>query len=261
MNIGDHKVGVDAPYVIAEIGSNHGGDLNEARRLIWLAADSGADAAKFQFFRGEKLYPGSFTEGAIPDEWLTLLRHECDTAAVHFICSVFCHETLDTYLRTDPVAVKIAAPEGTNYELVNAASESGVPLLISTGAMTWADLDDMPMLHHQTALLHCVSSYPAPPDQMNLNVIPRMRAEYHRHVGLSDHTMNPSVAPVAAVALGASIIEKHFTADRNAVGPDHPFALEPDEFAEMAAAVRAAWSMLGDGDKRVMDSEDAEDRR
>jgi len=261
MNIGQHRIGVDPPYVIAEIGSNHDGDLETARRLIRFAAQAGADAAKFQFYRGDKLYPGLVTPGAIPDKWLPALKASCALEAVDFICSVFCQETLETYLAHDPVAVKIAAPEATNDELVAAACAAGVPVLISTGAMDWDNIDALPMLHDDVCLLHCVSAYPAPAEEMNLSVIPVIAMRYNLNVGLSDHTLHPTAAPVAATALGATVIEKHFTKDRSLPGPDHSFALEPIEFATMVDAVRQTWLMLGDSIKRVTASEDPTDRR
>jgi sialic acid synthase SpsE len=261
MNIGQHRIGVDAPYVIAEIGSNHDNDLETARLMISLAANAGASAAKFQFYRADQLYPGVLTPGAIPDEWLPLLKDHCTTVGVDFLCSVFCLETLVEYLKLEPVAVKIAAPEAAHWELVAAACVTGVPLLLSTGAMSWADIEAMPLLHDDVALLHCVSAYPAPAAEMNLHAIPEMSNRYGQMVGLSDHSLNPTAAPVAAVALGATIIEKHITRDRSLPGADHSFALEPAEFRQMAVAVRQAWLMLGDGDKRVTASEDPRDRR
>lgn len=261
MNIGTHRIGVDPPYVIAEIGSNHQDDLDMAFRLIDMAAEQGADAAKFQLYRADKLYPGTITPGAIPDSWLPQLKDRCASAHIDFVCSVFCLETLNAYMQLDPVAVKIAAPEATHYNLVRAAVETGVATLISTGATTWADLDGLPPLHDHAALLHCVSAYPAPPDEMNLTVLPLLRTAYGCPVGLSDHTLHPTVAPVAAVALGASIIEKHVTFDRQSVGPDHAFAVEPAELGLLVDAVYTAWLMLGDGVKRVSASEDPKDRR
>ncbi len=265
MNIGTHRIGVDPPYVIAEIGSNHGGSLKEARRLIGVAADCGAHAAKFQLYRADKLYPGTTTAGAIPDAWLTKLQGACITAGIDFICSVFCEETLDAYLTVDPVAVKIASPEATDETLLVAAADTGLPILVSTGAMAWPNLDRtrniLVTAEANFALLHCVSSYPTPPAEMNLRVIERMETRYGCPVGLSDHTLNAVAAPVTAVAYGASIIEKHLTPGRNLPGPDHPFAIHPHEFARMTEAIAQAWEMRGDGIKVVQPSEDATDRR
>lgn len=254
--------GGEPPYVIAEIGSNHDGSMLQASQLIQAAADAGADAAKFQFYRADKLYPGTITQGAVPDEWLPLLKAACHEAGVEFLCSVFDLETLDAYLAVGPAAVKIASPEATNQRLVAAAADTGLPVIVATGAMTGVEVDRAHFhAGERQVLLHCVSAYPADPGQMNLGVVARMAARYNVPVGLSDHTLDPVVAPVAAVVLGACMVEKHLTLDRSGAGPDHGFALEPGEFALMVEAVGLAYRMRGDGVKRVMASEDATDRR
>ena len=249
-------------YVIAEIGSNHDNSLEQAFRLIEVAAEAGADAAKFQLYRADKLYPGTITPGAIPDSWLPGLQAVCVEHDIDFLCSVFDLDTLDAYMSVSPTMIKIASPEATCRRLLDEAADTGLPLIVSTGAMTWADLDLTVDWLGDTefTLLHCVSAYPAPPAEMNLSVIPTMRDRYDVPVGLSDHTLGTS-ASVAAVALGATIIEKHLTVDRSLPGADHPFALEPDEFRQMAVAVRETLLMLGDGVKRVQPSEDSTDRR
>jgi N,N'-diacetyllegionaminate synthase len=262
VEIGGTKVGPGEPvYVIAEIGSNHDGSLERAFRLVEAAADAGADAAKFQFFRADKLYPGTITAGAIPDGWLPLLKYACHEAGVEFICSVFDLETLAVYAQLQPAAVKIASPEALNAGLLDAAASTGLPLLVSTGAMTREQVHGLAgvLAHVPVVLLHCVSSYPAPLGELNLSVIPRL-ARYGL-VGLSDHSLEPCLAPVVAVALGACVVEKHLTLDRRLAGPDHGFALEPGEFRMMVDAVRNVPAVLGDGVKRVMPSEDATDRR
>lgn len=250
------------PYIIAEIGGNHDGSLAKADELIRIAAEAGANAAKFQLYRAHDLYPGRHTPGAIPDRWLPVLQQTCREAGVEFLCSVFSLETLDAYLDLEPAAIKIASPEALNFDLLYAAASSGLPLIVATGACTISDVDGIEcvLAGADHALLHCVSAYPAPPDHMNLAAIPRMMRRYRVPVGLSDHTITYSAAIYSAV-LGASVIEKHLTTDRSLPGPDHPFALEPHEFATMTRYVAEARAMLGDGDKRVMPSEDPLDRR
>ncbi len=263
MKIGDHPIGPEYPvYVVAEIGSNHGGDLDTARRYIATAAWAGADAAKFQLYRADELYPGQDTPGALPDSWLPHLKRECENAGVDFICSVFSLDTLAAYLAVDPVAVKIASPESHNHELIEAATVAGRPVLVATGASTWRDLDDIAatLADEDWVLMHCTSAYPAPDAEANVSVIHRLAEEYQVPVGLSDHTLH-GPAPALAVALGASVIEKHLTFNRTLPGPDHGFALEPDEFRQMVSDVRKVRALLGDGVKRVTASEDPTDRR
>ncbi len=266
MNIGGVDVGPGHPaYVIAEIGSNHDGDLSRALELIDTAADCGADCAKFQLYRADKLYPGTITPGAIPDEWLPELQAASHRAGIEFMCSVFCSETLAAYMEIEPAAIKIASPEALNTRLLAACLETDLPLIISTGAMTEEQLRDLAHLlpARRVALLHCVSAYPPQFGELNLRVIGNMGDWYEAPVvvGFSDHTLDELHVPTLAVAVGASIIEKHLTYSRAADGPDHPFALEPAQFEDMVDAIREVETMLGDGVKRVMPSEDPTDRR
>lgn len=264
MNIGGVTIGPgNSTYVIAEIGSNHDGDLDRARELICDAAEAGADCAKFQLYRADKLYPGTVTAGAIPDEWLPELKSACHEAGVEFMCSVFCEETLAAYMRVAPAAIKIASPEATNLRFIRACTRAGLPLLVSTGAMTSWQVDDTVdfLAPSGAVLLHCVSAYPASVAELNLAAIPAMVERYQFRVGFSDHTLDDVTVPSLAVAAGACIIEKHLTWSRDAEGADHPFALEPAEFSSMVSAIRETETIMGDGVKRVQPSEDATDRR
>lgn len=263
IRIGDHLIGAGhAPYVIAEIGSNHDDNLETAQSYIWTAAWCGADAAKFQLYREHNLYPGKNTPHAIPDWWLPELKQTCEDAGLDFLCSVFDTETLAAYLEVDPPAVKIASPESHNNRLVTDAALSGLPVLVATGASNPNDVLRLyyMLTGYEYALLHCTSAYPAPDAEANLQAIKWMRRSYGPPVGFSDHTMH-GPAPVIATMLGASIIEKHLTFNRTLPGPDHGFALEPAEFRQMVGDVRRVAALLGDGVKRVMPSEDATDRR
>ena len=262
MRIGQHPIGPDhAPYVIAEVGSNHDGELDKARRYIETAAWAGADAAKFQLFHPERLYPGQWTPGAIEEWWLPELDAACKASGVDFICSVFDRDTLNAYLEVDPVAVKIASPESQNWGLLHAAGSTDRPVLVAVGASTGADVAGLAleMFRYEWVLLHCTSAYPAPDAEANLRVLTNLRI-HEVPLGLSDHTLH-GPAPALAVALGASVIEKHLTFNRTLPGPDHGFALEPGEFRQMVGDVRKVRALLGDGVKRVTASEDATDRR
>jgi sialic acid synthase SpsE len=249
-------------YVIAEIGSNHDGNLDTAKRLIETASRCGADAAKFQLYREHELYPGESTPGALPDAWLPELQQTCRDQGVEFLCSVFSLETLAAYLAVGPAAVKIASPESHDQQLLRAAGESGLPLIIATGASDNSDVTRAVLAARtqKLILLHCVSAYPSKPEHMNLACIPRMADRYRVPVGLSDHSLE-RIVPEYAVAAGACVIEKHLTPDPSLPGPDHPFALGPADFRAMVRAIRRVESVMGDGVKRVQPSEDASDRR
>lgn len=264
VKIGKHAIGAGNPvFVIAEIGSNHNGHLETAKRYIETVGALGAHCAKFQLYREDKLYPGQTTPGAIPDHWLPHLKRACRNAGVEFMCSVFCEETLDSYMQVRPTAIKIASPESHNHALLRAAGATGVPVVVATGASTYRDVyaTAQALDGARWVLLHCTSAYPAPDAEANLAVIQELAAMYEGiPVGLSDHTTH-GPAPALAVALGASVVEKHLTFNRSLPGPDHSFALEPAEFRQMCQDVQRAAAMLGDGQKRVTVSEDAKDRR
>lgn len=262
MIIGGLPVGPGHPvYTIAEIGSNHDGDFGRALALIQLAADSGADCAKFQFFHPDRLYPGERIPGAVEESWLPALKACCHEAGVEFMCSIFDLPTLEAYMAIGPAAVKIASPEALNRPLLREAASYDIPLLVSTGAMTARQVRDLILflerIDADKAILHCVSAYPPGRDELNITAIGDIPAKI---VGFSDHSLEP-LAPVLAVACGAHIIEKHFTDDRGRPGADHPHSMLPDEFHLMVEDIRNAETMLGDGVKRVMDSEDPLDRR
>jgi sialic acid synthase SpsE len=259
VHVGLADIGHDHPtYVIAEIGSNHDDDIEQAKLLIRSAAHAGANCAKFQFYRADELYPGQHTPHAIPDEWLPILKAEAWEHGLEFMCSVFSIETLDTYMKIEPAAIKIASPEASNFELLKKAWRYGIPMFVSTGAMNWDQAEAA--AKYADIILHCVSAYPAQPEEMNLSVIPQMADYLERPVGLSDHTLT-RIVPELAVAAGASVIEKHLTLDRNLRGPDHAFAMTPHDFKGMVRAIRRVEQVMGDGVKRPTASEDPTDRR
>lgn len=274
LTIGARRIGDGHPcFVIAEAGSNHDGRFDQARRLIDVAAEAGADAVKFQLFRARTLYARGagrsdylkldrsiydiIADMEMPYEWLPPLAEHAAARGLEFMASVFDEESVD---RLDSLvrAFKIASYEMTHLPLVRHTAARGKPLIISTGA---ANLDEV----HETvdavrqvplALMQCTAAYPAPLDALNLRAIVTLRATFGVPVGLSDHSRDPLVGPLAAVALGASLLEKHFTLSNRLPGPDHPFAIEPDELASLVRKVREAESALGDGDKTVHVVED-----
>jgi sialic acid synthase SpsE len=271
VNINGRRVGQGFPcLIIAEIGSNHNGDLGTALRMIEMSAKAGADAVKFQLFRIDSLYPraaGTIDAERIhtdiyqalqplqvPPDWLPALAEAARKSGVLFTCSVFDELTAD---QADPfVAVfKIASYELTHYPLLRHVAGKSKPVILSTGG---ADLDEVSEAVAELrgagcsdiVLMQCTAEYPAPVESLNLRALETMGDKFGVPTGLSDHSADPDLAPVLAVALGASVIEKHVTLSKKMPGPDHEFAMEPDEFAAMVARVRAAEQALGSGVKQ-----------
>jgi sialic acid synthase SpsE len=266
--IAGRPVGTDAPaYVIAEAGSNHNRDLSVARELIDVAADAGADAVKFQTYTGSGLYsaktprfeylddersPAELLDAiALPREWQQELAERARGRGIVFFSSPFDAEAVESLAAVGVPAMKIASFEIVDLPLIRHAASVGVPIILSTGMSTYDEIEDAlgavrDAGNRQVALLRCASVYPAPAEIMNLRAMETMREAFGVPVGLSDHTTGISVASAAA-ALGAELIEKHFTLSREMKGPDHPFALEPDELRAMVVAIREVEAALGNG--------------
>ena len=270
--IGDREVGDGAaPYVIAEIGANHNRDLDIARRLIDVAVKAGADAAKFQTYSGHRLYstktpkfsylapitnkdPAELLEEiSLPREWQPLLRDYAAERGLHFFSTPFDFEAVEELDRLNVPVFKVASFEIVDLPLIRRIAATGRPMLISTGMATIGEVGGA--LHAareggvvSVGLMQCTSLYPAPADLANLRAMGTMAQAFGVPVGLSDHTTGIAV-PIAAAALGAAFIEKHVTLDRAMAGPDHPFALEPNEFTSMVAGIREVHEALGNGRK------------
>lgn len=263
------------PWIVAEIGVNHNGDLGVAHRLIDVAAHCGADAVKFQAFRTQAVVAadgplaeyqvgtGSTHQADLLEKlelddsaWEDLAGHAAE-AGLAFMCTAFDEEALSIIDRLEPVAHKVPSGEITHLGLLRRVAGLGRPTILSTGMADLdevrravAELEGVPCL----AILHCVSAYPAPAREANLRALLTLANEFGCAVGWSDHTED-SVCGVAAVALGAGIVERHLTFDRSAPGPDHRASDDPERFARYVAALRASWEALGDGVKRRMPSE------
>ena len=260
-------------YIVAELSANHRGRLGDALALIQAAAEAGADAVKLQtytadtltidadteWFRigegtlwsGRTLYD-LYQEAFTPWKWHPELKAEALRLGLQWFSTPFDHTAVEFLATLDMPAYKIASFELVDTALIADAARQGKPLIMSTGMASWNEIDDAlaaarNMGNEQIALLKCTSAYPAPAAEMNLRVIPQLAARYQVPVGLSDHSPGHT-AVVAAVALGASIIEKHLTLDRNAGGPDAAFSLEPREFRDLVGAVRFAECALGADD-------------
>ncbi len=273
IRIGNKKVGDGHPcFIIAEAGSNHNGKLEQAFALIDIAAEAGADAVKFQTFRAEKLYLKNagvskylklkksiydiIKEMEMPWDWIPQLAARCKKRGVLFLSTPTDEECVD---QIDPFvpAYKIASYEMTAVPLVEYAAKKGKPMLLSTGTANLEEVREAIRVvekagNKEIVLFQSTASYPAPLDSINVKSIVTMKKEFGVPVGLSDHSREFDVAPMAAVALGANLIEKHFTSSNRLPGPDHRFALEPDELKLMIQKIRAVESVLGSGVKETL---------
>jgi N-acetylneuraminate synthase len=274
--IDGRPVGSGEPtFVIAEAGSNHNGDLETAKELIDVAVEAGADAVKFQTFRAEDMYVEDSGEVEyldddrsiydiiesmeMPHEWIPKLHDYCVEQDIYFLSTPFDEQSAELLSEYVP-AWKIASYTSSHHPFLRALAESDKPLIMSTGAH---DLDEVresvEVLENAgasgLALLQCVAAYPTPLEDINARVVETLADEFDVPTGLSDHTLDPVTAPAAAVALGANIVEKHFTLDKSMEGPDHQFALEPDQLTEMVTAIRDIEAALGTGEKSVLDVE------
>ncbi len=253
-------------FIIAEIGANHNRSLSLAKELIDAAVDARADAVKFQIYSAETLYSKktplhsgydkdlfSLIKGIeTPREWLPELSVYCEGTGIVFFATPFDTRAVD---ELDAVSglFKIASFEIVDLPLLEYCASKGKPMIISTGLANMEEIEDAYLAcrkvgNEKVAFLQCASLYPAPSSIMNLRSMETIRRAFGVPVGLSDHTKGIHIS-VAAVAMGAKIIEKHFTLDRNMKGPDHPFAIEPDELRELVAQIRDVESAMGDGRK------------
>jgi len=278
--IAGRRIGPGEPcFLVAEAGVNHNGDLALANQLIEAAAAAGADAVKFQTFRGERLVSPAARKAAyqtaatgaqgsqldmlrrleLPPEAFGDLKRRCDALGMVFLSTPFDEASADLLEALGIAAFKIPSGEVTNLSLLDHVGRKGRPVILSTGMSTLeevrAAVDTLRAAGAQgVVVLHCVSSYPADPADANLRAMATLAAAFHAPVGYSDHTPGIEVA-LAAAALGACVIEKHVTLDRTLPGPDHRASLEPAGFAALVRGVRLVESALGDGRKRPMPSE------
>ncbi len=264
LKIGDKKIGKDSRvFIISELSANHLQKLDYAVKLIKAAKEVGADAIKLQTYTpdsitidcnneyfqikqgtlwdGQTLYQ-LYQEAYTPWEWQPKLKEIAESEGLICFSSVFDKTSVDFLEKINVPAYKIASFEITDIPLIEYVASKGKPVIISTGIATLSDIEEAVnackrMGDNQIALLKCVSAYPTPLEDVNLRTIPNLVETFKTVVGLSDHTLGISV-PIASVALGASIIEKHLTLDRKLGGPDAAFSLEPEEFKMMVKSVR-----------------------
>ena len=270
MKIGNFDTGKAGTYIIAELSANHGGRIELAKESIAAAKEAGADAVKLQTYtadtltldcrkedfviRGGTLWDGKtlyelYREAYTPWEWHEDLFAYAGEIGIDIFSSPFDKSAVDFLERFDPPAYKIASFEITDYGLIRHAASKGRPMIISTGIATLQEIQDAVDIcreegNNDIVLLKCTSAYPAPLEEANLRTIPNLAETFGVVAGFSDHTLGIT-APVAAVALGARVIEKHFILDRELGGPDADFSLDREEFAQMVQAVRDTEKLLG----------------
>jgi len=267
-------------FIIAEVGVNHNGDIKLAHRLIDAAVEAGADAVKFQLFNTDEIVTRGApkakyqveTTGRLGNQYAMLkslelsveqhaeLQAHCQEAGCLYLCTPYDNISADALEEMDVAAFKVASTDLTNTPFLRYLAAKGRPVILSTGMSTLGEVERAVQvlreggLNGKVVLLHCTSEYPAPIREVNLRAILTMQQAFNCPVGFSDHTPGIGAAPWA-VAIGACVIEKHFTLDRSLPGPDHRASLEPHEFRELVQAIRDLEAALGDGCKRPMPSE------
>jgi N,N'-diacetyllegionaminate synthase len=254
-------------FVIAEAGSNHERKKENAFELIEEAAACGADAIKFQLFQASKLYSQIIGNDIylrtksveLPTEWIPELNDRCKSNRLMLIGSPFDFESVDTLIEINSPVLKWASGEINNVDLLYYAAKKNKPLIVSTGMSNLADIEQAISTvnsadNNQIYLLHCVSNYPTEPRDVNLRMMDTLKSIFEYPVGFSDHTLGTSIS-LAAAARGASILEKHFTLDKDIQSPDHPFSLRPKEFGSMVKSIREIIACLGDKQKKMIESE------
>jgi pseudaminic acid synthase len=270
IKIANRVVGQNTPtYIVAEMSANHNQDFNRAVKIIEAAKESGADAIKLQTYTGDTLslkcdneyfrINGTIWNGQnlhelyeaahTPWDWQPKLQKIAQDLGLDLFSSPFDPSSIDFLSKMDIPVYKVASPELIDLPLLGQIAKVGKPIILSTGMATLGEIDIALRTIYaagntQVALLKCTSAYPALPEEMNLQSIPHLATTFKTPVGLSDHTLGSEVA-IAAVALGASIIEKHLTLSRQDGGPDSAFSQEPDEFKEMVRAVRVTEKAIG----------------
>lgn len=271
MTINSRPIGREfAPYVIAELSANHNGKLDTAMRIVEEAKRAGADAVKLQTYKPNTITLDSeapefringglwdgltlfelYKQAHMPWEWHKPLFEHARQLQITIFSSPFDNSAVDLLEDLGAPAYKIASFEAVDLPLIRYVASTGKPMIISTGM---ADEDEIGEAIEaardggckQLAILHCVSGYPAPAEEYNLATIPDMIDRFGLVTGLSDHTLDNTTA-IASIAMGARIVEKHFTLDRSGGGPDDSFSLEPADLAQLCTGVRTAWAALGE---------------
>jgi len=276
IRIGEREIGPGNPaYFIAEMSANHNQDLEQALKIVEAAKASGADAIKTQTYSpdsitmplkdtskvlDETIWKGSdlydlYVKACMPMEWQAVIKKATKEAEMDFLSTAFSPKDVAFLEKLDVKAHKIASFELVDIPLIEKMASTGKPLIISTGMGTLEEIDEAVQAAkkggcREIALLKCTSAYPATPNEMNLKAIPFMSARYNVPIGISDHTLGATIS-VAAVALGANIVEKHFTLSRSVPGPDSQFSIEPAEFKTMVNDIRKVEAAMGNASFKI----------
>ena len=281
IQIGNRKIGHDQPtYFIAEIGGNFDGSLDKAKRLIDAAKESGADCAKFQTFTAETIVSeggfskmelhgvhGSwgrtvsevFKDVEFPIEWHREIAEYCRNIGIDFSTSPYFKEAVDLCADMKLPFIKIGSGEITWLEMIEYTANKGIPIMLATGDATMAEIDEAVRIIEKTGnkdlvLMQCITNYPSKIESANVNVLKTYQDAFGCLTGYSDHSPGHVVA-LASVVLGARVIEKHFTLNKNDKGPDHPHSMEPDEFRFMVDSIREVEKAMGSTRKEVVEEE------
>lgn len=259
-------------YVIAEIGSNHNNDLKKAFRMIDIAKQCGSNAVKFQIFREKKLYvPNAgkvnylkmnktinqlVIENEAPLSFHKKLFSYCKKKKITYLCTPTDEKLADYLDKIGVQAFKVASYASTHLPLIKHIAKKGKPVILSTGSTNLSEIYEavetiLDQNNKKIIILHCVSKYPADLSESNLNIIKKLSQIFKYPIGLSDHTLDPIVAPLVSVALGAKVIEKHFTLNKSDYGPDQKYAIEPNELKVMIKSIRGTEKSLGTDEKKV----------
>jgi len=265
-------------YVIAEIGSNFDGSLIKAKKLIKLAKKCGADAAKFQSFKTEELLSRNgferksafqsrwkksvwqvYKDAELPRKWHKELNNYAKKIGIHFFTSPWDFDAVNLLKKLNVPAIKVGSGDITYLEILKKIGSLKKPIFLATGASTIKEVSDAIKAikstgNHKIVLMHSVTQYPSPIEQANLNVLQTLMKNFRLNVGYSDHSPG-SLVPLASVALGASVIEKHFSINPKSKGPDHSHSMSAKAFAKMVYDIRTLEKALGDGRKRIEKSE------
>jgi len=279
IKIKDRTIGGKNPcFIIAEAGVNHNGDVDTAKKMIDAANEAGADAVKFQTFIAEKLatkkvgkadYQKKDNDAGTQFDMLkklelgrehhAVLQNYCDEKGILFLSTPFDTGSIDFLDSINIPAFKISSGDLNNHPFLEHLASKNKPILLSTGMSTMDEIRDAVNLikekgNNQIVLLHCVTAYPTPIEEANVRAMLELKKLGVNVVGFSDHTAG-IYASIAAAALGASVIEKHYTLDRNMDGPDHAASLEPGDLKDLVSAIRSVEASLGTGEKIPMPSE------
>jgi len=279
IKIGNRLVGEGEPcYIIAEVGSNFDGSMERAKKLVDLSKEVGADAVKFQSFLVDKIISEeAFTEktsfqakwdkpvyqvyqdAVFPREWHKEISDYCKGKNIDFFSSPYDTEAVDLLVKIGVPAIKIGSGDITFLQILEYIAKKGKPIILGTGASTMAEIEKAVNVirkagNDQLILLQCITNYPSPFEQANIKAMVTLREKFNVPVGYSDHTPG-SVVPLGAVALGGCVIEKHFTDDKKRKGPDHPYAMDVDDFRSMVKDIRLLEKALGSYEKKLETAE------